>query len=218
MHFFFYKTDNSLEYLPFDDEFGLPFPLNLSKMYKNFISIFLIISLLYGLRLRLKIISYLQAPETKFGPIDYLIWMDQLNGLCLAFVIVSRLVAINSSAPLGQILGDNFCYWIDLPSCIYIVGAVVWSSLIALYRLILVTSQQWMTSAIGDKKFLMILIVTGISSTTVVSILLPMFDSKNTTERMCYHYSIEDCKIIFHIRYVFSSPDAKINFNFNLEW
>jgi uncharacterized integral membrane protein len=62
---------------------------------------------------------------------------------------------------------NRFCNWIDLPSCLYIVGAVVWSSLIALYRVLFVRAQN-----------------------------LAIFDSKNTTERMCFHYSIDDVNII----------------------
>jgi hypothetical protein len=51
----------------------------------------------------------------KFKPIDYLILIDQMNGLFQSFSILFAIVALNVSAPLSDIFGETFCQWIDLP-------------------------------------------------------------------------------------------------------
>ena len=52
------------------------------------------------------------------GPIDHLIWMDQLNGIFLALVIVTRLVAISIPFPLSKITGKlasiNIIYLLNI--------------------------------------------------------------------------------------------------------
>ena len=45
-----------------------------------------------------------RAPETKLGPIDYLVWMDQVNGLVLTLVIVMKLIGINSPVAMTKVI------------------------------------------------------------------------------------------------------------------
>jgi hypothetical protein len=40
-------------------------------------------TLVQGSRLRLVIISYINSPESNLGPINRLIWIDQINGVFL---------------------------------------------------------------------------------------------------------------------------------------
>jgi hypothetical protein len=88
----FYDDKNiSTTFHPFDNAIGLPFPIFLTIGWKLFISVSLILTLFFGIKLRLIIFKYLAAPATNLGPINNLIFMDQLNGLLLAPVIVVRI-------------------------------------------------------------------------------------------------------------------------------
>lgn len=91
----------------YDEVRELPFPLNLSSTSKHLLSLVMILALLFGLKLRSQIFSYLRAPETKYGPMDHMIWIDQVNGLFLALVLLWRIVIVNLSMPLSQIMGDR---------------------------------------------------------------------------------------------------------------
>ena len=131
----FFESENvTLVFNSFEDDLNLPFPLNLNKGWTIVITLQQILTLVFGIKLRSIIILYLLSPDTKLGPINSLIWMDQINGIFLAFAIALRMMAINSPIPLSQVFGDSFCEWIGLPGCIYICGAVVWSCFIAIYR------------------------------------------------------------------------------------
>ena len=55
----------------------LPFPLNLHLYARISISVFFTFVLTIGIYLRKNIFDYLKSPETKLGPINLLIWMDQ---------------------------------------------------------------------------------------------------------------------------------------------
>ena len=106
-------------------------------------------TLIYGAKLRLKIISYILSPETKLGPINYLILMDQLNGILLATSIVIRIVFIISSTPLTSLFGKQFCKFSNLIGALYIGGSYGWSCFIAVYRVLYIKFQNWMKTQIG---------------------------------------------------------------------
>jgi hypothetical protein len=88
---FYDNTSISTTFLPFDNAIGLPFPIYLPIGWKLFISVYLLLTLIFGIKYRLIICKYLAAPATNLGPINSLIFMDQLNGLLLAPVIVVRI-------------------------------------------------------------------------------------------------------------------------------
>ena len=72
-----------VSFQPFHDEIGLPFPLNSGAAIKySFVALYLLI-LIEGSRLRKVIFSYMMCPEVNQGPINVLIWLDQLNGINL---------------------------------------------------------------------------------------------------------------------------------------
>jgi hypothetical protein len=73
------STFNYVNFYPFDDITGLPFPLNLHPILSLIYLIYLVFILVEGTRLRLKIIAFLNAPESNIGPINFLIWLDQVN-------------------------------------------------------------------------------------------------------------------------------------------
>ena len=104
----------SILFKPFGEHENEPFPLYLSFWAQLVLTLLLSLSLWFGLTLRSIIINYLRSPDTN-GPVNYLIWIDQLNGILLAIVIVVKILAINSPVPLSLIFGERFCEWIDLP-------------------------------------------------------------------------------------------------------
>ena len=61
----------------FDSTKKLPFPLNLHLQARMSIAVFFTFVLMAGIYLRKTIFDYLNSPETKLGPINFLIWMDQ---------------------------------------------------------------------------------------------------------------------------------------------
>jgi hypothetical protein len=131
---FFDENNAIIQFYPFEDKMSLPFPLNYHYGWTIFITVTFTLTLVFGIKLRAIIFAYLLSPESKLGPINILIWMDQINGLFLAVGIILRMIAINSPVPLSTIFGDEFCKWIGTPSCFYLCGAVAWSCFIALYR------------------------------------------------------------------------------------
>ena len=80
--YFFAKYQSNdkilLEFVPFSVEEGLPFQMYLSEPSKIIMTSFILLILLYGVKLRLQIVSYLRADDTKLGRLDYLIWLDQI--------------------------------------------------------------------------------------------------------------------------------------------
>ena len=70
------QTYASINFL--DSTKRLPFPLNLNFHSRIFIALFFIIVLTIGIYLRKTIFDYLKSPETKLGPINFLIWIDQV--------------------------------------------------------------------------------------------------------------------------------------------
>jgi hypothetical protein len=94
---------------PFIDSDGLPFPLYLNGYWKALISIALLLTFIEGTRLRIVILSCLSSPETKLGPVNYLKWIDQINGFFLGYTIIARIMFIVSPYPASDLLGFDFC-------------------------------------------------------------------------------------------------------------
>ena len=139
------RIDNHVKYFhTFTDAEGLPFPLYLPFEWKLCLAVSLVICLLVGFRLRWVILSYLNSPESNMGPINYLIWVDQMNGLLYSSVIVVRILTILSPVPLNDLFGKYFGYTFNLLSCIYNSGMLFWSFFIALYRGMFILAQGLM--------------------------------------------------------------------------
>ena len=109
------NSSSTIQFKPFAEFENEPFPLYLSFGTKLGLTLLLTLSLWFGMTLRTIIINYLRSPDTN-GPVNYLIWIDQLNGILLGIVILVKILAINSPVPLSLIFGESFCEWIvDLP-------------------------------------------------------------------------------------------------------
>ena len=73
----------AIAFQPFPDHLGLPFPLSLSTGQKYFLLALYAAALVLGTKLRKNILVYMSSAESNLGPINSLIWMDQLNGFNL---------------------------------------------------------------------------------------------------------------------------------------
>jgi len=174
---------------------GLPFPLNQSQTFRIILAISYMITLVYGLRLRSTIISYLLSPESKVGAINHLIMLDQINSLLLAATILFRTIFFIYPQPVSSLLGIQFCKMAHLVNVGYIGGSCVWSSYIAIYRVLFIKFHTWMKKQVRGFTLLYSLIVVGF-----IEIILLIFvyanDKTNVTMKMCSHYSMEDLDII----------------------
>jgi hypothetical protein len=95
-----------------------------------------------GIQLRAKIVVFLKSPDAKLGPINYLIWVDQVNGVFLGVSIFLRVLMIASPVPLSSLLGEDFCTWADFLGLIYLGGSYIWGSGIALFRALFIKCQR----------------------------------------------------------------------------
>ena len=73
----------------------LSFPMNLSPGGTFLIAISLLLIICIGLVLRATILAYLCEPDIHIGPINYLLWIDQLNGLVQLGVILVIIIGVN---------------------------------------------------------------------------------------------------------------------------
>jgi hypothetical protein len=80
------STFDFVNFYLYDDVTGLPFPLNLHPILSLIYLIYLVFIMVEGTRLRLKIIAFINSPESNIGPINFLIWLDQANTKILMFV------------------------------------------------------------------------------------------------------------------------------------
>ena len=132
--FFIFKNQTELIiYNPFSDFDSLPFPLYLPSHWKYVLTILQVIALAVGLRLRLIIFKFLKSPESN-GPLNRLIWMDQINGLFLGIVLIVKVVAFNCTVALSQLIGDPFCQFFDFVGSFHVAGSVVWTCFTAFFR------------------------------------------------------------------------------------
>ena len=197
--FFIPSNDSTIIiiFTPFSGLDSLPFPLYLSPPIKVVFSLVLLIVLAYGSKYRYIIFSYLRAPETKMGPINYLIWLDQVNGVFLGITLFYKAIVINLPFPLSDIIGATLCEWIDLFGSIYLVGSYIWSSCTAMYRIIYFKAQSCIVRVGGEKPLLKIFIFAGLFLHTVGALWLTVFDHRNSSEKLCSHYSNEEMIILY---------------------
>jgi hypothetical protein len=146
---------------PFNDSDGLPFPLYINGYWKALISTVLLCTLIEGTRLRIVILSYLSSPDTKLGSVNYLIWIDQINGFFLGYTIVARIMFIVSPYPVSDLLGFDFCKLNVFFISVYLSASNVWSCFIAIFRVVFIKAQNWLSTQIGEINLLKIMIGFG---------------------------------------------------------
>ncbi len=189
-----YSKENVLTFLPFDNV-TLPFPMNLSVEWRSIIAFTLMLNLIEGTRLRIIIFQFMKSPDSYLGPINYLIWVDQINGIALALTILSRILSLILLFSTSSMFGQTFCNSILYFSGHYIIGSYTWGCFIALFRVFFVSGQTWFKKTIGIRNMLHFMLVFGSLMVIILSIMLYLSDS-TSTYRMCTHISTESSTIV----------------------
>jgi hypothetical protein len=113
---FFDESENVENFLIIlNEDAQLPFPINLSYSFRLLICLTMTTVFLSGLYYRIFIFKYLRQPDTNMGPINLLIWTDQLNGLFLGINTIGRIIALALPFPMSKIIGETFCKWTPFP-------------------------------------------------------------------------------------------------------
>jgi len=185
-----------VQFRPFNDQDGLPFPLYLNYYWRTALALSSLFTLIQGTKLRKIIISYILAPETKLGPINYLIMMDQLNGLMLGYIVMTRIVFIMSPVSVGSILSESFCKWNTFPGSAYIAGSCTWSFCIAVFRIVFVKGQHFLQTKMSSSMLLKGMICFGVLQCSSFSLLLVMLDDEVPVKQLCTHQSTLDIEIM----------------------
>ena len=163
---------------------SLPFPLNTSRNVQLVILMLMLTIFCGGLKLRLLILRYLLSPESK-GPINALIWADQLNGIFLGLGILLKIAIILCPFPLADVLGTGLCDWTGLPICLYLAGAGSWSCAIAVFRVAIIKGN----TLIKPDKLLKVLYLISLTMHFGFGYGIAINDNKNVTRKMCLHNS-----------------------------
>ena len=93
------------------------------------------------------------SPETKLGVINYLIWLDQINGFFLGASMLIQAVLILIPFPPVDIVGSTFCEWIDFPGTFYILGSAVWRAKTGIFRVLFIKPPIGFAETKMKKKF-----------------------------------------------------------------
>ena len=181
---------------PLIDSEGLPFPLYLPPILKILLSISLLVALVQGTRLRAIIIAYIISPETKLGPINYLIWVDEMNGVFLGVSIAIRIIFILCPYPVNDLLGSDFCKFAEFIGILYIGGMSTWGCYIAVLRVLFIKAQMWLQDTIGVTLLLQMLLLLGLVMNLSAGLLFLHFDEDSITKKFCNHLSVSDFKIL----------------------
>ena len=188
------SKENVITFGPFKNV-TLPFPMNLSMEWRTIIAISLLINLIEGTRLRIIIFQFMKSPDSYLGPINYLIWMDQINGVALALTILSHIISLILPSSTSSLLGETFCNSILYLSGHYIIGSYTWGCCIAFFRVLFVSGQTWLKKTIGIRNMLHVMLIYGSLVVIILSIMLYLSDS-TSTYRMCSYISTESSTIV----------------------
>jgi hypothetical protein len=194
---FFISSQNepSLSFEFFQRSNSLPFPLNQCFLFRAGIFLFFLLNLICGSSIRIQIFNFLRASETSTNPINYFIWVDQLNGLVLGLNIVYTITCIILPFPLNDLVGPDICNFADLFGCLYLAGSSIWSCTIAVYRILYIKATQFVRLSIGEWNLIVLLLSVGFSVIVPSSIFISFID-KGIGYRLCTHHSMQDLEIL----------------------
>jgi hypothetical protein len=190
------SAENVVNFDMLDDSNGLPFPLSLPMIWKLILSSTLLLILLQGTRMRFGIICYINSPESALGAINYLIWIDEINGVLLGISIAIRIMFILSPYPISHLLGSDFCLVTEFVAISYIIGMTTWGCYIAFFRVLYIKAHTWLKNGIGVGNLLWLLLTIGVLQTILIGIMSVYADDESIVKRFCNHLSIKDIKIM----------------------
>ena len=96
---------SSVCFEPMTNSLALPFPLYLSFPWRVIIALLFMLTFIEGAKLRLIIVSYINSPESKTGPINKLFWVDQIYGVFFGASLIVRIAFVLSPYSLSLIFG-----------------------------------------------------------------------------------------------------------------
>ena len=132
----------SVKFVPLSDDLGLPFPLYLNSFWNIVLVVLYLITLYKGTKLRVIIISYINSPESNLGPINYLIWVDQINSCILSLSILGRILYMVLPFPLTEVAPLEVCQFFTFVGLYHMGGTYMWGTCIAVFRVLFVTAQS----------------------------------------------------------------------------
>ena len=136
------KNKLLINFHPISDDEGLPFPLNLDSFWNIVLVILYSLTLYKGTQLRVIIISYINSPESNLGPINYLIWVDQINSCILSLSILGRILYMVLPFPLTEVAPLEVCQFFTFVGLYHMGGTYMWGTCIAVFRVLFVTAQS----------------------------------------------------------------------------
>ena len=174
----------------------LPFPLNLNLFWRSIISAFLLAILIVGTRLRMKIVSYIRSPDTKLNETNILFCLDQVNGIFLSIMIVYSISFIMLNDSVAELIDPHACNFNSALHAMYLSGTLVWSSYIAIYRVLFIKAHRWLIEKIGSNNLLALMIASGLTVIIGYSIVVVTTDQITYSRRSCHRWTFEAGNII----------------------
>ena len=175
---------------------SLPFPLNLNIFCRWIISALLVAIFVQGMRLRLKIVSYIRSPDTKLNETNILFCLDQANGLFLAIMISCAIIFLLLTEPAAKVIDPKLCYLNGASQGMYLSGTFIWRCCIAIYRVLFIKGHKWLTDKIGMNSLLTLMIAVGLVLMTGFSMVSVTSDPYSYSKRICNHWSDNAVDII----------------------
>jgi hypothetical protein len=174
----------------------VPFPMNLSYEWRFVVMALFSFFLITGFALRGFIFAYLTQPDAKQYPINFLLLLDQTNGMIFALVLIFEISAIYLEYPLRDVLGDNFCKWIRFPVTAYSYGCLIWGCFIALYRMMYIKANNWFIYKVGEYRMLFVLTTVGLILKLSISFFMAEFDNDSSISKHCTFWTKTDLDLI----------------------
>ena len=197
LNFFIFEDDLYIvNTLQFKEKKQFPFPIGLSISLRLIIVAMLLVTLTVGIALRKQIINYLNFYSAKQKPVNFLIWIEHCNEMLSCVIITHGIFVLIYPYPPRKVFGDKFCHWFQLIPAVVLTGSVVWSCLLALYRIIYIKFETFVKFGIGERRLLLMFVFIGITLQAVSSYSLFISDEENLTVKLCNHYSTEDIQIL----------------------
>jgi hypothetical protein len=182
---------------------GLPFPLYLHLVWRVLLVLSLLFTLIEGIQLRKVIVDFAISPESKLGPINYVILIDQVNSLFLGMSIIFQITANICPVPLSVLMGNEFCNFVHFIGAIYLGGSSIWGCFIALFRVLFIKAQNWLTCSVGVNRLLIAMLTLGALQIFLFAGVSFQIDGESLTKKLCSHLSFIDMAIIqdYEVRY-----------------
>ena len=174
-----------------------PFPLNLHYNLRVLVAGWLLVVLSCGLKVRLIMYQYLCNSDTKFNPINRLTYVHLLSGTFLGSSnLTFGIASILLPEPLSSYYGEETCGWMNLSGSLNLNGYIIWTTLIAICRIMYIKAQNWTKYKLGEKRLFSVFLSIGLCLQLCLSIAYSYYDDANMLWKLCSHHSQEDIETL----------------------